>query len=64
LFAPSLASPTAYVAAVSVPVRAEGIDHPTTTAAFAALAAIIAQVPAARRVMVFMFFILSVLSIV
>ena len=33
-------------------------------AAFAALAAIIAQVPAARRVMVFMFFMLSVLSIV
>jgi hypothetical protein len=38
--------------------------HPATTAAFAALAAIIAQVPAARRVIVFMFFILSVLSIV
>ena len=33
-------------------------------AAFAALAAIIAQVPAARRVIVFMFFMLSVLSIV
>ena len=33
-------------------------------AAFAAPAAIIAQVPAARRAMVFMFFILSVLSVV
>jgi hypothetical protein len=33
-------------------------------AAFAAFAAIIAQVPAARRVIVFMFFMLSVLSIV
>ena len=36
----------------------------SVTAAFAAPAAIIAQVPAARRVMVFMFFICSVLSIV
>jgi hypothetical protein len=35
-----------------------------TYAAFAALAAIIAQVPAARRVIVFKFFMLSVLSIV
>ena len=39
-------------------------SHRATIAAFAALAAIIAQVPAARRVIVFMFFILSVLSIV
>jgi hypothetical protein len=35
-----------------------------TIPACAALAAIIAQVPAAKRVIVFMFFILSVLSIV
>jgi hypothetical protein len=47
-----------------VPVSAAGIDHPTTTAAFAALAAIIAQVPAAKSVDVFKFFMMCVLSIV
>jgi hypothetical protein len=38
--------------------------HPATTAAFAALAPIIAQVPAAKSVIVFKFFMMCVLSIV
>ena len=58
--APNPAAPTVLFARIVLK------SHPaiSTTAAFAALAAIIAQVPAARRVIVFKFFILSVLSIV
>jgi hypothetical protein len=47
-----------------VAVTAVGMVHPATTAAFAALAPIIAQVPAAKSVIVFKFFMMCVLSIV
>ena len=58
--APNPAAPTVLFARIVLK------SHPaiSTTAAFAALAAIIAQVPAARSVIVFKFFMLSVLSIV